>query len=47
MLEQLEQGAFGRVREVIAYLARQNANLLFGADTPSMPSYGNLPGLNG
>jgi imidazolonepropionase-like amidohydrolase len=36
-----------RVRQVVAYLASKNANLLFGTDTPSGPTYGNLPGLNG
>jgi Amidohydrolase family len=46
-VQQFEQGPFRRVRQVVAYLARKNANFLFGTDTPSMPSYGNLPGLNG
>src|SRR5262249_13880517 len=32
---------------VIAYLAGKDANFLFGTDTPSAPTYGNLPGLNG
>ena len=32
---------------VVAYLAAHDANLLFGTDTPSAPTYGNLPGLNG
>jgi imidazolonepropionase-like amidohydrolase len=32
---------------VVAYLAANNANFLFGTDTPSAPTYGNLPGLNG
>jgi imidazolonepropionase-like amidohydrolase len=36
-----------RGRQVVAYLARKNANFLFGTDTPSSPTYGNLPGLNG
>jgi hypothetical protein len=47
MVQQLEQGPFRRVRQVVAFLAHKNANFLFGTDTPSMPSYGNLPGLNG
>jgi hypothetical protein len=47
MVQQFEQGPFRRVRQVVAYLARKDANFLFGTDTPSMPSYGNLPGLNG
>jgi imidazolonepropionase-like amidohydrolase len=36
-----------RVRQVVAYLASKDANLLFGTDTPSAPTYGNLPCLNG
>jgi Amidohydrolase family len=47
MLQLLERGPFRRVRQVVSYLARADANFLFGTDTPSMPSYGNLPGLNG
>jgi imidazolonepropionase-like amidohydrolase len=42
-----EQGPFRRVRQVVAYLAGKDANFLFGTDTPSAPTYGNLPGLNG
>src|SRR5256885_17226431 len=30
-----------------AYLAAHHANLLFGTDTPSAPTYANPPGLNG
>jgi imidazolonepropionase-like amidohydrolase len=36
-----------RLRQVVAYLARKDANFVFGTDTPSSPTYGNLPGLNG
>ena len=36
-----------RLRQVLAYLAARNANILFATDTPSSPTYGNLPGLNG
>jgi imidazolonepropionase-like amidohydrolase len=36
-----------RVRQVAGYLASKDANFLFGTDTPSSPTYGNLPGLNG
>lgn len=36
-----------RLRQVVAYLAARDANILFGTDTPSSPTYGNLPGLNG
>jgi Amidohydrolase family len=32
---------------VVEYLARNNARLLFGTDTPSAPVYTNPPGLNG
>jgi imidazolonepropionase-like amidohydrolase len=38
---------FRRVRQVVGYLAGKDANFLFGTDTPSSPTYGNLPGLNG
>jgi imidazolonepropionase-like amidohydrolase len=47
MSEAYEKGPFRRVRQVVAYLAKKNANFLFGTDTPSAPTYGNLPGLNG
>jgi imidazolonepropionase-like amidohydrolase len=43
----LDRGPIRRVRQVVAYLAARNANFLFGTDTPSAPTYGNLPGLNG
>lgn len=36
-----------RQRQVVAYLAGKNANFLFATDTPSSPTYGNVPGLNG
>ncbi|HEY4764924.1 MAG TPA: amidohydrolase family protein [Candidatus Sulfotelmatobacter sp.] len=42
-----EQGPMRRVRQVVSYLASKDANFLFGTDTPSAPTYGNLPGLNG
>lgn len=45
--QRFEQGPMQHVRQVVAYLASRNANFLFGTDTPSAPSYGNLPGLNG
>jgi imidazolonepropionase-like amidohydrolase len=47
MLEEFEQGPLRRVRQVVAYLAAKDANFLLGTDTPSAPTYGNLPGLNG
>jgi adenine deaminase len=47
VLEGFEQGPLRRVRQVVAYLASKDANFLFGTDTPSAPTYGNLPGLNG
>jgi imidazolonepropionase-like amidohydrolase len=47
MIEAYERGPFRRVRQVVAYLADKDANFLFGTDTPSAPTYGNLPGLNG
>jgi len=42
-----ERGPIRRVHQVVAYLAGKDANLLFGTDTPSSPTYGNVPGLNG
>lgn len=47
VLEGFDQGPLRRVRQVAAYLAGKDANFLFGTDTPSSPTYGNLPGLNG
>jgi imidazolonepropionase-like amidohydrolase len=47
MLEGYEKGPLRRERQVVAYLASKDANFLFGTDTPSGPTYGNLPGLNG
>jgi imidazolonepropionase-like amidohydrolase len=47
MIRLYEQGPMRRVRQVVAYLASKDANFLFGTDTPSSPTYGNLPGLNG
>ena len=45
--EGLEHGPFHHVQLAVAYLASKDANFLFGTDTPSAPTYGNLPGLNG
>lgn len=47
VMQHYEQGPLRHVRQVVAYLATKNANFLFGTDTPSAPTYGNLPGLNG
>jgi imidazolonepropionase-like amidohydrolase len=47
MFEGYEHGPIRRVRQVVAYLASKDANFLLGTDTPSAPTYGNLPGLNG
>jgi imidazolonepropionase-like amidohydrolase len=47
MFDGIQHGPIRRVQQVTAYLADRNANLLFGTDTPSGPTYGNLPGLNG
>lgn len=47
MREGFDRGPIRRVRQVVGYLALRNANFLFGTDTPSAPTYGNLPGLNG
>jgi hypothetical protein len=46
-IQGFEQGPIRRVQQVVAYLASKDANFLFGTDTPSAPTYGNLPGLNG
>jgi len=46
-VEGYERTALRRVRQVTAYLASKDANFVFGTDTPSSPTYGNLPGLNG
>jgi imidazolonepropionase-like amidohydrolase len=46
ILSSYEQGPLRRVRQATAYLAAKNANFVFGSDTPSSPTYGNLPGLN-
>jgi Amidohydrolase family len=42
-----DEGPLRRVRQATAYLAQKDANFVFGTDTPSGPTYGNLPGLNG
>jgi len=47
VLQGFDDGPLRRVRQVVAYLAAKDANFLFGTDTPSAPTYGNLPGLNG
>src|SRR6266478_1647775 len=47
VLEGFDGGPFRRVRLVVGYPASKDANFLFGTDTPSAPTYGNLPGLNG
>jgi hypothetical protein len=47
MVEGIERGPLQHVRQVVAYLASRDANFVFGTDTPSSPTYGNLPGLNG
>ena len=40
-------GLMVRVQWATAYLAAHHAQLLFGSDTPSAPTYANPPGLNG
>jgi imidazolonepropionase-like amidohydrolase len=47
MAQGYDKGPLRRERLVVTYLAGKNANFLFGTDTPSGPTYGNLPGLNG
>ena len=36
-----------RIRAVTSYLAQHDARFLFGTDTPSGPTYVNVPGWNG
>jgi imidazolonepropionase-like amidohydrolase len=45
--EIFDLGLRRRARLVLGYLAKRDANFLFGTDTPSSATYGNLPGLNG
>ena len=47
MRQMYDAGPLRRERLVVGYLARRDANFVFGTDTPSGPTYGNLPGLNG
>ena len=47
VLQGFDHGPVRRVHQVVAYLAVKDANFLFGTDTPSAPTYGNLPGLSG
>jgi imidazolonepropionase-like amidohydrolase len=47
VLMRYEHGPMRRLQQVAAYLASKDANFVFGTDTPSAPTYGNLPGLNG
>jgi len=47
MLEGFDGGPLPHVRLVVGYLGSKDADFLFGTDTPSAPTYGNLPGLNG
>lgn len=47
MRETYERGALRRGSLVVKYLAEHGARFLFGTDTPSGPTVGNLPGLNG
>ena len=47
VLSGIQHGPIHHVQLVVGYLASKNANFLFGTDTPSAPTYGNLPGLNG
>ena len=47
MRGEFDHSPIRRVRQVVGYLAARNANFVLGTDTPSAPTYGNLPGLNG
>jgi hypothetical protein len=43
----VDAGAIRHVEEVVSFLARHKARLLFGSDTPSDETFANPPGLNG
>jgi imidazolonepropionase-like amidohydrolase len=47
MRDAYERGALRRGNLTAKYLAEHGARFLFGTDTPSGPTIGNLPGLNG
>jgi imidazolonepropionase-like amidohydrolase len=47
VFQRYERSPLRRVQQVVRYLAGKDANFVFGTDTPSAPTYGNLPGLNG
>jgi Amidohydrolase family len=47
MRDAYERGALRRGNLTVKYLAEHGARFLFGTDTPSGPTIGNLPGLNG
>ena len=42
-----DNGPVRRVRQVAGVPGQQRCNFLFSKDTPSISTYGNLPGLNG
>lgn len=42
-----QDGPLFMSKATVAYLAERDARFLFGSDTPSSPTYGNPPGLNG
>ena len=43
----IQESVLRQGEQVLHYLAERDARLLFGTDTPSSPTYGNPPGLNG
>ncbi|MDB6046728.1 MAG: hypothetical protein JWM63_5279 [Gammaproteobacteria bacterium] len=43
----VDAGAIARDNNAVAYMAKHEARLLFGSDTPSGPTFANPPGLNG
>jgi imidazolonepropionase-like amidohydrolase len=47
MRDAYERGSLRRGNLTVMYLAERGARFLFGTDTPSGPTVGNLPGLNG
>ena len=45
--QELDAPPIARVSTALKYFADNNGELLFGSDTPSDPTFANLPGLNG
>jgi imidazolonepropionase-like amidohydrolase len=46
-IREVFRGAADRGAEIVGYLVSRGGRLVFGSDTPSGPTFGNPPGLNG